>query len=145
MCLAKESGAGTKESRRFRDNLWELKSEAAICLDHRARRALLIPLQLSSAHTLSIYGDKTPPERSAVAHFITPQGFHRAARSLKLSSASSPRMGVSSKRFLSVTLVSAHRGQPGLHHLESMSITAGHWDFSSETTLTLLCHLVPPQ
>lgn len=47
----------------------------AICLDHRACCALLIPLQLSwSAHTLSIYRDKTPPDLSAAAHFNNQHG-----------------------------------------------------------------------
>lgn len=61
--MVEGSGEGTNENRGFKDNLWEGKSEVAICLDHRACCALLIPLQLSwSAHTLSIYRDKTPPE-----------------------------------------------------------------------------------
>lgn len=59
---------GTNESRGIRDNLREGESEVAICLDHRACCALLIPLQLPwSAHTLSIHRDKTPPELSAAA------------------------------------------------------------------------------
>lgn len=75
----KGSGEGTKESRGFRDNLWEVKSEVAIYLDHRACCALLIPLQLCwSAHTLSIYRGKTPPERTAAAHFITQRGSPRS-------------------------------------------------------------------
>lgn len=54
--LLEGSEEGTNESRGLRDNLWEGKSEVAICLDHTACCALLIPLQLSwSAHTLSIY------------------------------------------------------------------------------------------
>lgn len=73
--LAEGSREGTNESRGLRDNLWEGKSEVAICLDHRACCALLIPLQLSwSAHTLSIYRDKTPPELSTATHFNIQHG-----------------------------------------------------------------------
>lgn len=68
-----EAREGTNESRGLRDNLWEGKSGVAICLDHRACCALLIPLQLSwSAHTLSIYRDKTPPELSAADPLLHP-------------------------------------------------------------------------
>lgn len=113
--LVEGSGEGTNESRGFRDNLWEVKSEVAICSDHRACCALLIPLQLSrSAHTLSIYRDKTPPEPSrALRPTSTPNMAHSAAP--KLSSISSPQ-----RCFLSVPLFSAHGGGyvQSLHQLE---------------------------
>lgn len=68
----RRAGEGTNESRGLRDNLWEGESEVVICSDHRACCALLIRLQLPwSAHTLSVYRHKTPPELEAAARFST--------------------------------------------------------------------------
>lgn len=72
-------GDGTDESRGFKDNQWGVKNEVAICLDHRACCAVLIPPQLLwSAHILSIHRDKTPSERSATTHFSIQHGLLRS-------------------------------------------------------------------
>lgn len=86
---------GTSQSRGLRDNLWEGKSKVAICLDHTACCALLIPLQLNwSTHILSSTETKLllswvqqPTLTSSVAEW--------AARSLKLSSISTSQVGIS--------------------------------------------------